>query len=139
MNSSFLNNQIIKNVFKMSRLVKHEMQPNFDLLNLTVIQVHCLVYIHENKKLSMNQIAETFKITMPTATAMIEKLARSKLVKRLSDNKDRRKTLIVLTNKGNDIFTKIKNNKCNNLDKIMSKLTTEEKNQLVKITTKLLE
>jgi DNA-binding MarR family transcriptional regulator len=87
----------------------------------------------------MNQIAETFKITMPTATSMIEKLARSKLIKRLSDDKDRRKTLIVLTNKGNDIFTKIKNNKCSNLDKIMSKLTTEEKNQLVKITNKLIE
>lgn len=139
MNSNSLNEQIIENVFKMGRLVKHEMQPNFDLLNLTVIQVHCLVYVQENKQLSMHEIAETFKITMPTTTVMIEKLARLKLIKRLSDDKDRRKTMIALTKKGDDIFAKIKKNKCVNLDKIMSKLTVEEKNQLVKITNKLIK
>ncbi len=139
MNTGSLNDQIINNVFKMSRLVKHEMQPNFDLLNLTVIQVHCLVNVHENKKMSMHEIADTFKITMPTTTVMIEKLVKLKLVARFSDDKDRRKTIIILTNKGNDIFEKIKKNKCVNIDKIMSKLTTEEKNQLVKITNKLIE
>ena len=139
MGTNSLNEQIINNVFKMSRLVKHEMQPNFDLLNLTIIQVHCLVHVQENKRLSMHEIAKTFQITMPTATSMIEKLAKLKLIKRLSDNSDRRKTLIVLTKKGNDIFEKIKKNKFVNLDKIMSKLTTEEKNQLVKITNKLIE
>jgi DNA-binding MarR family transcriptional regulator len=139
MNTGSLNDQIINNVFKMSRLVKHEMKPNFDLLNLTVIQVHCLVNIRENKKMSMHEIADTFKITMPTTTVMIEKLVKLKLVARFSDDKDRRKTIIILTKKGNDIFEKIRKNKCVSLDNIMSKLTIEEKNQLVKITNKLIE
>jgi len=139
MNSNSVDEQIIENIFKMSRLVKHEMQPNFNFLDLTLIQVHCLVFIHENKKLSMHEIAEMFKITMPTTTSMIEKLVQIKLVERLEDNADRRKTIITLTEKGNVIFTKIKKHKCMSLDKIMSKLTLEEKNQLVKITSKLID
>lgn len=139
MNSKSLDDQIIDNVFKMSRLVKHEMQPNFTFLNLTLIQVHCLVFVHENKRLSMHEIAETFKITMPTTTSMIDKLVKLKLIKRFGDNADRRKILVTLTEKGNSIFEKIRKHKCVSIDKIMSKLTIEEKNQLVKITNKLIE
>jgi len=134
------NDEIIaNNIFKMYRMFRHEYNPNLAFLNLTLIQFHALIYISQNNLVSNNNIASDFQITLPTATSLVDKLIELKLVKRNEDVKDRRKIIVSLTKKGIEIANRTKKMRCLGIDKILSKLSENEKNQLVIITNKLLK
>lgn len=134
-----VNNQIINNLFKIYRLLNHKVKLDYSLFNLTIIQFHCLAYLNNNKKVLMSEVANYFKITTPTATAIIDRLVKMRLVSRITDLKDRRKIIVKLTKKGKDLFKEIIKSNCQHIKSILSKLSNQEKKRLIKITEKILE
>lgn len=56
------------------------------------------------KGVSMSDIAQTLRVTLPQVTALVNKLLPQKLIKQKSATSDRRSRLVSLTNKGQLVF-----------------------------------
>ncbi|NIA09602.1 MAG: MarR family transcriptional regulator [Nitrospiraceae bacterium] len=85
----------------------------------------------------MAEIANFLSIKPPSATFLINKLIKLRLVKRIRIASDRRKTKISLTSEGKKIIEKEIKNSSGNLKKIFSCLDQKEQRELIKILTKI--
>ena len=68
--------------------------------NLTMAQTRVLLLLKINNKMKMNQIASCLKIHVSTATGLLDRLIKRKLVKRETSDEDRRVVLCSLTEAG---------------------------------------
>jgi DNA-binding MarR family transcriptional regulator len=71
---------------------------------LSVLQIQTLIFINQSQKVSMGDIAGYFGIELSSATSLINKLSKKKLIKRDEDQQDRRLVMIVLTNEGKKLL-----------------------------------
>ncbi|MFH1479175.1 MAG: MarR family transcriptional regulator [Candidatus Omnitrophota bacterium] len=69
-------------------------------IKLTQAQMTILVSIREHGRCRLNKLAKERNISPPTATGLIDRLARSGYVRRGSDPEDRRACIVSLTKKG---------------------------------------
>jgi DNA-binding MarR family transcriptional regulator len=87
----------------------------------------------------MGDIANHFATTMPTATALVDKLITAKLVKRENDIKDRRIVKINLTKQGEKLLTQVKKQRASKMKKLLSYLSKQDKLDLLRILEVLAE
>ncbi len=74
----------------------------------------------------MSTIAQALGIGLPTASHLVEKLVRAGLVQRAEDPKDRRHTLVHLTQQGEDLIEHLSQDRLELLRLWLSQLTEEE-------------
>ena len=134
-----LNQEIIDYMFEVIKTVKHKMFLCSESANITPVQFGAMHYIYSKKKVSMSQISEYFSTTMPTATSLIDKLIVAKLVIRKHDSKDRRIINISLTTQGEKVLKEAAKNRTNSMNKMLTYLTDDEKEQLLKIFKKIVD
>lgn len=128
-----LNTKLIEEIFKLSRRMKEDLSYDFGAQHLSILQIRALAYIKRQGRVPMNEIASHFHIEMPSATSLVTKLAREKLVARQEDKKDRRMVKISLTPKGTKLLTSAKSMQNKVMTKHMSYLADTEKKQLLHI------
>ena len=80
-----VNEQILESIFKLMRGFKGSMSKDIEQSHLTMLQCQALECIKRKAGTHMGDIANHFATTMPTATALVDKLIAAKLVKRESD------------------------------------------------------
>ncbi len=109
-------------------------------LEFTIPQMETLRFIFENKEEgpTMKDIAEYLSISAPSATSMIEQLAKKKLVIRKIDVGDRRTVRILSTPKALQIFSIFREIKANMFGDMLRKLRGDDKKQLTNILKKLI-
>lgn len=130
-------NKLAETIFTFSRLIKDNLASNKDLTHLTMLQMQTLVFLKRNPSSQMGEIAEYFKIELPSATSLINNLVKMNLVERVEDAKDRRKVRIFINTKGKKLLenaVKLKNKK---LEKLLSYLSEEDRGHLLRIMEKL--
>lgn len=105
----------------------------------SVLQMHALDFIEDHKGLTMSQFAEMMKISPSTATVFIDKLVRSKLVKRGVDAQNRKIIRLQLTPHGSDVMAE--NRKCKQavLKKIFAPLSSKDRMELARIFSLILD
>ncbi len=132
-----INRELFETIINVYKLIKKNYQVLKDT-NISMIQLHCLIYINKNKNCSLKQIAKNFSVTLPSATDLVNKLILLKLIIRKEDKKDRRLINLSLTKKGKKLIKKIleKNNQC--FSSLINKLNIKEKKQLLEILKKIL-
>ncbi len=86
---------------------------------LTVAQRKVLLCLDIHGPISMTQIARQEGITLPAATVLMERLVKLGYVERISDPKDRRLVLIILTHEGKSITENLKQRYMNRLQEIL--------------------
>jgi DNA-binding MarR family transcriptional regulator len=81
---------------------------------ITPQQHAMLEYIFFNKSVTASQIADCLNISLPNASRELKKLSKLKIIDKKSHEKDRRKTTISLSDKGQNMmmqtFEKIQKN-----------------------------
>ena len=132
-------NQLIETFFNLSRLMKESMSFGRDFANLTLLQIQALIFIKRNQKVQMGEVAQNFKIELPSATSLVNKLCILKLAERKLDDSDRRMVYIVLTSKGVKMLEKVMDERSKNIRKNLSYLSQEDKKDLLRISKTLLE
>ncbi|GIW64198.1 MAG: hypothetical protein KatS3mg092_0131 [Patescibacteria group bacterium] len=135
-----MKNNIDKKISEHIFSIYRKMKKNFDLMKkneLTMIQLHALIFIKENKNCQLTDLAKNFSITLPTANSLIEKLIKLNLISRKNDQKDRRIIHLFLTKKGENIINKLIKQRQTCFSSIINKLQEVEKNQLLKILEKI--
>jgi len=108
-----------------------------DLYHLTVGQIAALHFIKSKKQVPMKQVADFLGITPPSATSLINNLVLNDILERSYDKNDRRIILLSLTVKGSEIFEKAHKERIKIFEKLMSKLSLEEKNTFLNILQKI--
>lgn len=95
------------------------------------------ISMHEG--ISKKDIAECHYTSMPTVTKTIERLMKNGFVKTEIDEKDRRRTLVYLTEEGQATNEELKSFKSNFSDLVFKDISEEELKQLEKICNKMLD
>lgn len=125
--------ELVEIMFKISRQMKQEMSFTNNLTHLSILQIQTLIFLSQNKNISMGDIAEYFRIELPSATTLLNKLNDQKLVKRHDDIDDRRLVRISLTEKGKTLLKKAMTQRRKKVEKILSYLSEKEKIELLSI------
>ena len=73
--------------------------------SLTVPQARALGYIRRTPGTSLSGVAEHLGVTPATASALVERLVRLNLVRRGSDPKERRRSVLTISPEGRAILT----------------------------------
>lgn len=133
-----INAQLIEIIFTLSRLMKDQMASRSDLSTLSFLQVQALVFLSRNKDVQMTDVAEAFRIELPSATSLVQKLVVSKLVARKTEKKDRRKVKVVLTEKGKKLLKTAMRKREKKIQNYLSLLSENEKKQLLHILKKMI-
>lgn len=128
-----INEQIIETLFKIARNFKGNIHGDFEHSHLTMLQCQALECVKKKKNAHMADIASHFATTMPTATALIDKLIAAKLVKRENDVKDRRVVKIFMTKLGDKLLHQVIKRKSEKMGKVLSYLSDQDKVELLRI------
>jgi len=131
--------ELIEEMFKISRLMKEKMSFTNSLMHLSALQVHALMFLNYNKEATMSDIADYFRIELPSATSLVNKLCDQKLVKRYEDQKDRRLVKIAVTTDGKKLLEQVKYQRKNKMEKFLSYLSEKEKTELLNILKTLID
>jgi len=95
-----------------------------------------LIYVYENGSVSMKNIASRLNITPPSASSLVDKLVSKKLVDRFSSDKDRRTIYIKLREEAHKFFGDMHKKKITMFEKMLAKLSNQDKEDLVRILNK---
>jgi len=131
--------KIFEAMFKNSRLFKDKINSSSEYTHLSILQIHTLSLLKRNTSLPMSDIAEYFRIELPSATSLLNKLVALQLVKRQQDIKDRRLVKIALTEKGESLLKKAMDEKITHIERMLSYLSEIEQHELLRLLEKLNE
>lgn len=68
-----------------------------EISGLTLPQVKALIFLYDNGERSMTELAMGLAVTLPSASELVDRLIDRGLVERMTDQADRRRVLISLT------------------------------------------
>ncbi len=139
MKQSEIDTQLIDKLFHFSRIIREQMQNHSLVAHLTFLQLESLIILKKHKVVQMSDVADNFRISMPTATVLLDKLVLMKLVKRIHDPKDRRVVKVTLTDRGEMLMTEELKRKNEKLNKFLDLLTEKEKTQILGILSRVVE
>ena len=120
---------------KTGRLVRERLKKKDENSGITYLQI--MLFISENPKPLMKDVADFLGITPPSATVLIDNLVKKGQIKRISDRKDRRAVRLILTPKGEKILNEKFKKMTKRTKKILRKLTSEERKNLISILEKV--
>ena len=95
-------------------------------INLTSAQIKLLTCFSNKSELTMTELSNNLAVSMPTMTAMVDRLVNSKMVERERDNRDRRVVKVKLTDAGEKILRKLIRIRRKEMEKILMNLNGEE-------------
>lgn len=67
---------------------------------INVLQIHAMVFLAENKGMTMTELAKVMQVSSPSATSFVSRLVKMGLVERQSDPKNRKLVRLHLTQTG---------------------------------------
>lgn len=127
------NNQFGEVLFKLSRLMREEMNFTCYSAQLSMLQLHVLLFLKNHTSVHMAEIAQNFHIETPTATSLLNKLVEMDLVARTADAKDRRVVHVALTTKGEEVLTEAMEQRNKKLHTMLSYVPENDKEKLLMI------
>lgn len=101
-----LENQLCFPVYAASRLIIREYQPFLDELGITYPQYLVLMVLWENDTRPVNDIAKKLILNTNTITPLLKRMEHQGLITRERSEKDERKVLVQLTEKGKGLQEK---------------------------------
>jgi len=126
-------NKLIEATFAFSRLMKDSMCYTSAITHLSMLQLQALIFIKKNPNVPMREIAEHFRIELPSATSLLNKLNTMDLVERKTDEEDRRIVRINLTIEGQTLLKNAMIERTEKTEKLLSFLSEEDKAALLRI------
>lgn len=132
-------NPIVEAIFALARLLKEQISTDLKIVHLSILQLQALVLIHQHPDISMSDIANYFKIELPSATSLITKLVKMKLAVRKADKNDRRLVKISLTSQGESLLEEGMKCRTKRMEKIVSYLSDKDKRDFLRILQTLIK
>ena len=126
---------IISLIVSTKRMLHEQKEPHKGK-NCSFLHLISLGYIQQSKPL-MKEVAGFLGITPPSATSLMNNLAKSELIYREADKDDRRIVRIIISKKGEKFLEAHKSVMAEKMRTNLSRLSVEEQKQLEKILEKI--
>jgi len=108
-----------------------------DFSRISPLKVQVLGFVKNRKKPSMKDLADFLAITPPSATSLVEGMAKDKLIVRDFSPSDRRIVSLQMTTKGGKVLDRGFKEMTAHIKEIFTCLTEKEKKQLIAIYKKI--
>ncbi len=135
-------NESIKQVMELETKVNHlileHRTEKWLSLDLTLIQLKSMVFIHSKRIVSFRDLAEALEITPSVVTGIVDRLIASGMIKRIDNPKDRRVHWLALSDRGNALLDEIRQENIKELREILHTMNDEDLAALVKGITALI-
>lgn len=115
------------------------MTKNVSRENVTLQQVNIMRILSQEGSVAMYRLGEELLVTRPNITAIIDRLEKKDLVKRVESKNDRRKTEIQFTAKGQKLYQKIHETQEKLLQDSINAFNSVEKVMLSRLLRKLVD
>jgi DNA-binding MarR family transcriptional regulator len=125
---------LVEHIFSLGRLIRERLSTDSScapLLHLATLQ-----FIAERQP-RMREIADYLRITPPSATSLVNALAKSGQIRRESDKNDRRTVRLTITSRGQKSLDDGMRQKRSVIGSVITRLTESERDDLKKILGKL--
>ena len=120
-------NDIMDRILNSYNAISKSINPaNLYKIELTSSQIKVLATFTERECYSMTELSQMLSVTLPTMTAMIDRLIQSGLVKRERDERDRRVVLVRLTGDGKKVISNLMEIRKQEIEKVLRTLEHEE-------------
>lgn len=100
--------------------------------NISLIQSHILYEVEHQHKPSMQQVAESLGTDITTFSRQVQSLIKINLISKTPDPKDRRISILSLTEEGTEVAENINQQMNQYLDDVFSNMSQEEKEMVVR-------
>jgi DNA-binding MarR family transcriptional regulator len=131
--------RIISLIFNTSRIVREHTKAEERPDPFSWVRRETLRYISERDEPAMNELATYLHIARPSATSLVNALAKKGLVKRVSDKKDRRSLKLSLTKKGEKALEESCTDAALYMKSILSKLKGKDLDSFISILERIAE
>lgn len=84
-----------------------------------------------------SELSKILDVSLPRIAMLLNSLESKKLIKKTSDKKDKRKTIINITKQGKEFVLRKKDEAINKIAKIVEKLDEEDINLYIKLANKI--
>jgi len=119
-------------------LMEENAKEQFNLLNLTLTQMHYLETISKLGNPNLTELAAVLKLSKPTVKVAVDKLMEKDFVLKVKSDEDRRSAHLHLTEKGKLINTMHEYAHKRIAESITRKLNQEEQEQFIFLMEKIL-
>ena len=100
--------------------------------NISLIQSHILYEVEHQYQPSMQQVADSLGTDITTFSRQVQSLIKLNLISKTSDPKDRRISILSLTEEGKEVAENINQQMNEILDDVFSNMSQEEKEMVVR-------
>src|SRR5438034_5862087 len=94
--------------------------------------VHTLAHLARREPMSVSQLARRLRVTLPTASLLVAELARAGLVDRRTDETDRRRTIVAVSDRYRDAIDEWLRSRSEPIRRALAKLDAAERETLLK-------
>jgi len=98
-----LENQLCFPFYAISRLITRAYQPDLDSLGITYPQYLVLMVLWETDGMTVNAVAEKLILNTNTITPLLKRMEEMGFLQRTPSNADKRKVIVSLTPKGDEL------------------------------------
>lgn len=107
-------------------------------LNCSQGETGTLLYLTFSKDgASASELAKNLNVSLPRIASVINSLESKKLIEKVTDSVDKRKTIVYITKLGKELVLSKKNEAVEKIAKIIEKLNEEEINQYIQLANKI--
>ena len=112
------------------RILLRETEELLSKEGVTLAQLQVLKCVAEKGPLQMKGISESMLVTSPNITGLVDRLERRGFVRRTTDGRDRRATVIELTPAGRSLQRKVSSKYRDFVNEALQVLTVDEQEEL---------
>ena len=87
--------------------------------------------------ITSSELAEILNVSLPRITSLLNSLESKKLVEKLTDKEDKRKTIVNITAVGKELVLSKKEEAINRITKVIEKLDEEDINEYIRLAKKI--
>lgn len=130
--------KLINTMFQLKKLISNKATETHEDRIATMLQFSALSVLMEQKNCSMTNIVKSLQLSKSSATQLIERLFKAKLVERMIDIDDRRNVRLKITEKGKEEFILLKKKIIEKMTKILLNIPDHDIKELIRIHTNLI-
>lgn len=125
--------ECIHHVSRIQRMMQFYDKCRSSFEDMTFLQMQLLLYVMDNKEVTMKDLATYFKVRPASMTPLIDRLVGRGMLVRTQDTKDRRVTKVSLTEKAGESLGRIFEERAKAMEFILAFLEEEDRQALLRI------
>jgi len=137
-----MKNNIIRKLLKIQRLIKdYVIRPYIDDASLNLTQIRIIIYLlnHQNDEVIQKDLEVETQLNKASITGSLDSLAQKGLISRIQAEDDKRKNIIVLTEKATSLKASLDENIEKINSKILNNVSEEDMNILYSTVDRIIE